>query len=318
MKLGERHSKSLRHGLYLKAQDTELLHDWSHTSRHHSQVLATNQHIACSDECWKLLHRPSCPEVIVPAEVEVLIQTDECILLELGKIAPSTFSDDTYARVIEVGLLGVWDEKLRLERHSVRFYLLDAHGKCRRELPEKSRFAALRNLPNAEETEDVVNSVGTEILFHVSESLLPPEITICRHSFPIIGREAPVLAVSSEIIRRSTCRHVHVEEMRLVPSLDTTRTYANRQVSLQEDSKVASIIGCLLELLVKQVLDECIKANFRGMTFYVLRYGTSIVARKRFPFGEIGCSISVPQMAEDLVRLEPFSILLSELLNFEF
>ena len=312
VELCERHAISLRHGLNLEAENAEPLHDRSHTSRHHSEVLTTNQHIARFDECRQLLHGLRSPEIIVSAEEEILVQTDECVLFILGKPTPGILSDDAYSRVIEVGLLGIFHEQIFVERQSVRLNLSDTHGKCRRELSQQGIRTVLGNRPNAEETENVVNPVGTEILRHSTKPLLPPEIAVSRHPFPIVRGEAPILASSREIIWWSSCHHIHIEEVRLVPSLHATRTDANRKVPLQEDSSGTGILGCFRKLQMKEVLYESIVANLFGMAVNVLRHGTPVVAGKLLPLRELGCSISVPQMAENTIRLQPLSILICE------
>ena len=63
-----------------------------------------------------------------------------------------------------------------------------------------------RNLPDAEETEYVVNAEGIKVLLHVAEAA--SQQTKQLGSVPIIRREAPVLPVGREGIGR--CPRLHV------------------------------------------------------------------------------------------------------------
>lgn len=51
-----------------------------------------------------------------------------------------------------------------------------------------------RNLPNTEESENMVNTIRIEIFSHLAEPLFPPAETVERHLIPVVCGEAPVLS----------------------------------------------------------------------------------------------------------------------------
>lgn len=69
------------------------------------------------------------------------------------------------------------------------------------------------DFPDAEETKDVVDAEGVEVLSHLRKALAPPSIIVLGHLVPIVGREAPVLTIFRELIRGSTSGHGHVEKI---------------------------------------------------------------------------------------------------------
>ena len=81
--------------------------------------------------------------------------------------------------------------------------LVCAVRKSRVEVSHKTALVLYRNLPDAEESEYMVNTESVEVLAHLAQAALPPGVVILGHLVPVVGREAPVLAVCGEIIRRS-------------------------------------------------------------------------------------------------------------------
>ena len=100
---------------------------------------------------------------------------------------------------------------IAVEVEAVAGNLLLGVGESRVKTTQQGIHRIERNLPNAEEAQDVVDTIGIEILGHLHEASLPPRIAIFGHLRPIVGREAPILAHHREIIGRSTRRRVHIE-----------------------------------------------------------------------------------------------------------
>ena len=73
------------------------------------------------------------------------------------------------------------------------------------------------------------------------EALTPPAEVINLHPLPVVGGEAPILPVSSEVIGRSSCRLIGVEEAGVDPDIHAMRCYSDGKVSLEEDPTLLGI-----------------------------------------------------------------------------
>ena len=73
------------------------------------------------------------------------------------------------------------------------------------EITVKTALRPERNLPDTEESEDMVNTECIKVLRHLCKTSLPPCISVLSHPLPIVCRETPVLSVSRECIRWCTC-----------------------------------------------------------------------------------------------------------------
>ena len=83
------------------------------------------------------------------------------------------------------------------------------------------------NFPDTEEAKDMVYSEGMEVVRLADEALTPPAEVIRLHPLPVVGGEAPILPVSCEVIGRSSCRLICVEEARGDPDVDPMRCYSD-------------------------------------------------------------------------------------------
>lgn len=110
------------------------------------------------------------------------------------------------------------------------------------------------DFPNAEETQHMVDAVGVEVLRHLAEALYPPLAAIGQHHVPVIGREAPVLAIGRESVRRGACLAVEVEILGLYPGLYTVAADANGDVTLEDNMLALGILVGTTHLLVQVVL----------------------------------------------------------------
>ena len=77
-----------------------------------------------------------------------------------------------------------------------------------------------RDLPDAEETEDMVDAVCVEVFGHLAEARFPPSEAVSVHHFPVVSREAPVLTEDREFVRRSTGLTIHIEQVGVNPGVD--------------------------------------------------------------------------------------------------
>ena len=111
-----------------------------------------------------------------------------------------------------------------------------------------------RYLPDAEEAQDVVNAEGVEVAGLLLEALPPPAEVLCLHRSPVVGGEAPVLPIDSEVIGGCPCGLLGVEKMRSTPYIHAMRCYSNGEVSLEEDSSRFGVVTYLLHLAVEDEL----------------------------------------------------------------
>ena len=98
-------------------------------------------------------------------------------------------------------------------------------------MPPAAALLRGRNLPDAEKSQNVIDTEGVEIAGHVPKASFPPVVTVFRHGFPIIGREAPVLTVGRKEIRRGTGVAVEIEELWAANGIHAVPSYPYGKVS---------------------------------------------------------------------------------------
>lgn len=76
----------------------------------------------------------------------------------------------------------------------------------------------------------------------------PPGIVVLGHLLPVVGREAPVLAVRIEVVGGGARRRVHAKEVRELPRVDAVAVDADGQVALEDDAVGACVVGGLFQL----------------------------------------------------------------------
>ena len=175
-----------------------------------------------------------------------------------------------------------------------------------------------RYLPDAEEAQNVVYTIGVEVLCHLAEAAHPPRIAILLHHIPVVGREAPVLPVDREVIGWGTCLTVHVEVVWLFPSLHAATIDADRDVALQYHAQRTGIVGHGRELQVQVILYVVVERYLwiDGCAFCTQRLNLLLVVNSvLLPLAEIGCAVQIAQVAEGRVWLQPLLILLKEMLE---
>ena len=67
-------------------------------------------------------------------------------------------------------------------------HFVDRERKCRIEITEKAMDSIQRNLPYAEESKYMIDSVCIEIFRHLAESRFPPYKTVLAHFLPVVCR----------------------------------------------------------------------------------------------------------------------------------
>ncbi len=85
--------------------------------------------------------------------------------------------------------------ELLLETKAVALNLAWRHWQGWTELTQQTVNRMSRDLPDAEEAKDMVYAISREVFLHLAETLEPPAETILLHLVPVVGREAPVLAI---------------------------------------------------------------------------------------------------------------------------
>lgn len=82
----------------------------------------------------------------------------------------------------------------------------------------------------------MVDAKRIKIIPHLREAPLPPRKTIVRHTRPVVGREAPVLAFRRERIRRRASLHVQVIKLRLLPRIRAVPVHADGDVAFHDEA----------------------------------------------------------------------------------
>ena len=103
-------------------------------------------------------------------------------------------------------------------------------------------------------TKYVVDPEGIEIAAQLGKTLLPPLVIGFGHFVPIVGREAPVLTLGSEVIRWRTGLAIHVVQLGSDPGIRTMAVDTNRNISFQYDTLATGVITSAFELLVEMKL----------------------------------------------------------------
>ena len=141
-------------------------------------------------------------------------------------------------------------EEIFAECHSVAFYFFARHWQGGNKLAQQSVYGMHRDFPNAEETQDVVDTVGIEVFRHLAETLHPPGITVFFHYVPVVSREAPVLTVHGEVIGWCARLSVQVEVVGFCPRFYAVAADADRNVTFQYYTIGSCVFRCSQQLQV--------------------------------------------------------------------
>ena len=176
-----------------------MVHHAGNAVRHHSKVFAAGQHTGGTQQLGELVLGVATPELVVAVVEEVVVQRAETFLLPLRE-ACRCRSDQ---RLVHSGMAGIRMEEA-VERQPHILNLTERIGQGGVEVTHHTALELDRDLPYAEEAEDMVDAERVEILTHLAQAGFPPGIVVLCHLFPVVGREAPVLTVGREVIRGSS------------------------------------------------------------------------------------------------------------------
>ena len=124
---------------------------------------------------------------------EVVVHRSEPLLLPLGQ-GLRCGSD---VRLIHTGMAGILVEQAFAGQLG-KINLLGRVGERGVEMTVKTASALGGNLPDAEESEYMVDSESVEVLRHFLQTGLPPGVIVLLHLLPVVSGEAPVLSVLAE------------------------------------------------------------------------------------------------------------------------
>ena len=208
-------------------------------------------------------------------------------------------------------------EEFFLKLQSVAFYLLWTQAEGGLKLSQQTVDGMDGYLPDAEEAEYVVDAIGIEIFLHVLKPAYPPLATVLQYLVPVVGGEAPVLAVDGEIIGRCSCLTVEVEILWFLPHVAPMSLHADGYVALEDDVLGACILVGFLHLLCQDVLHVVVEGDLPvflgagvGKDAPVLLVPCVVV----LPLGEVGSLVGVSQVAVLCVGHEPALLLPEPLL----
>ena len=188
--------------------------------------------------------------------------------VEFGKQAVASVADGRHEGTADFGC--VWTEEVFEESvHYVwRCLQVDinpevvvvaqfVHGVGERgiEHAEKAMHGIHRNLPYAEESQNVVDSVCVEELGHFPETCFPPCEAVAVHHFPVIGGKPPVLTKNREIIRWRAGLAVQIEQRGIHPCVGAGAGNADGYVAFESHAAGVGIVMHGTHLAVEVELD---------------------------------------------------------------
>ncbi len=205
-----------------------------------------------------------------------------------------------------------------LEVEAVALDLLAGHAQCRRELAQQAAHGIDGNLPYAEEAQHVIDAVGVEVLCHLGEASHPPGAAVLEHLVPVVGGEAPVLAVGGKGVGRGSGLAVEVEVAGLNPSLHAVAAHADGDVALEYDVALAGIVVGLAHLLVEVVLHIVPVGHFLVLAGAAVGHGGAqalVEGAVLGPLAEAGSAVEVAIVAEGCIGHKPLLVGLEVLLE---
>ena len=187
--------------------------------------------------------------------------------------------------------------------------LLARVGQRRPETAEQTVQRIGRYLPDAEETEDVVDAVDVEILPHFAQPRPPPAVAVARHRLPVVGREAPVLPRCGKGVGRRSGLPVEMEEVRILPYVGARRTDADRNIAFEDDAPLPCVTAGVAQLAVQMILQETVEIDRCPIPVPEYAETLFVVTGILAPLPEIGRTEAVAQGAERGVGFQPQTVL---------
>ena len=183
-------------------------------------------------------------------------------------------------------------------------------GQSGTETPEQPVDMPVRDFPNTEKAEHMVNAVGIKIQPRVREPPAPPGVAVFRHLFPVVSGEAPVLTVTGKGIGRCACLSVEVEEARVLACRHAVAVDANGNVAFKYNAVFHSRFVGAAHLRVGKILHEAVlHSDALG--------GAFLAAAEVFlgPEAEVRRAVFIALTAEVGVGFEPVRLFCTKFLK---
>ena len=170
-----------------------------------------------------------------------------------------------------------------------------------------------RELPDAEESQDVVDSHRGEVPLEVRHPRAPPPVPVLAHLLPVVRGEAPVLTVRVEIVRGGARAGVHAEEVGVHPGVHARLVHADGQVALKDHAHALGVRSRRAELRVQVELDKVVQSdgivNLAAGLRQARHRARAVVRSERAPPPVLSGAKEVAQGAEHGVGFEPSGVL---------
>ncbi|MPM52674.1 hypothetical protein SDC9_99434 [bioreactor metagenome] len=157
-----------------------------------------------------------------------------------------------------------------------------------------------RDLPNAEKAQNMIDAVSIKIIRHFTESIFPPGVALLFYRKPIVSGKSPILPEEGKIIRRRTGLRIHIEKITRCPGIYAVAIDSDRDIALQGNPFLMSILLNFAQLLVEQILYKSIKIGNSfciGILLDELLQFFLIVNGKLSPIGKSCRPRFIPQIA---------------------
>ena len=188
--------------------------------------------------------------------------------------------------------------------NAIAFYLFATQAQGRGKLSHQSGLFGNRNLPDAEEAQHMINTIGIKELRHLTEAANPPLAAVLQHLIPIVGGEAPVLTIGREGIGWSSCLSIQIEVFGFYPSLNAVTRDTNGDIALQDNLVLTGIFMSGTHLTVEIILHEAPETGD-----FLISLGQRVG-----PVVEHGSTIEVTIVTELCIRYQPLLVLSVEIL----
>ena len=137
----------------------------------------------------------------------------------------------------------------RFAHKARRSEFVESERHARVKVTQNARSFGLRNGPDAEESQHMVNTVGMIELAGLIQAATPPFKVILFNDVPAVRGETPVLAAVAEHVRRSACAVIQREVLAVSPDIGAVFVNQDRNVTLDTDSHSRNFGDSCTELL---------------------------------------------------------------------
>ena len=162
----------------------------------------------------------------------------------------------------------------------------------------------------------MVDTVCIEVLRHLAEAGLPPAVAVLCHLLPIIDWEAPILTCYRKVIRWSTGRRLHYEELRRYPRIDTDWAHTDRNIALEHYAHRVTILDSCVELTVEVELYKAVEIYYLCILLCIFSTLSFAICRILAPLVKVGTLILITQCRIYRIRSQPALICSQEVLIF--